>query len=170
MPLIEIEGDGGLEVRATVDPEVGAGLRPGAQLEALVDGQPDALTATVAAIAPAGDPTTHRFELKANLPQAAGLRAGLFARLLAPGARKDPKLTVPAEALFERGGLTGVFVVTDGTASLRWIAPGARDGDAVEVRAGLNESEQVVLNPVDLVDGNPVRAAGADGMAPAEGR
>jgi len=170
MPLIEIEGDGGLEVRATVEAEVAANLAPGVRLEALVDGQPDALTATVSAIAPAGDPTTHRFELKADLPQTAGLRAGLFARLLVPGGRKDPKLMVPVEALFERGGLTGVFVVADGTASLRWIAPGARDGAAVEVRAGLNAGEQVVLNPVDLVDGNPVRPGSAAGTAPAEGR
>ncbi len=157
MPLIEIEGEGGLELRATLEPEITATLRPGSKLKALVDGQPGPLPATVTAVAPAGDPTTHRFEVKADLPAAAGLRAGLFARLLVPGVAADPRLTVPADALFERGGLTGAFVVSDGRARLRWVAAGARDGSAVEIRAGLEAGERVVLAPSGLADGTPVK-------------
>jgi RND family efflux transporter MFP subunit len=156
-PLIEIEGEGGLELRATVESEIAATLRPGAKVKAVVDGQAAPLTATVTAVAPSGDPTTHRFELKADLPAASGLRAGLFARLLVPGVASDPRIAVPASALFERGGLTGLFVVADGKARLRWVAVGARDGDAVEVRAGVEPGERVALDPAGLVDGNPVR-------------
>jgi RND family efflux transporter MFP subunit len=156
MPLIEIEGEGGLELRATVESGIAASLRPGAKVRALVDGQPGPLTATISAVAPAGDPTTHRFEVKADLPAATGLRAGLFARLLVPGVAADPRLTVPAEALFERGGLTGVYVVSDGRARLRWVAAGARDGRAAEIRAGLEAGERVVLDPAGLADGAPV--------------
>jgi RND family efflux transporter MFP subunit len=156
MPLIEIEGEGGLELRATVESGIAASLRPGAKVRALVDGQPGPLTATISAVAPAGDPTTHRFDVKADLPAATGLRAGLFARLLVPGVAADPRLTVPAEALFERGGLTGVYVVSDGRARLRWVAAGARDGRAAEIRAGLEAGERVVLDPAGLADGAPV--------------
>ncbi len=170
MPLIEIEGEGGLELKATVDPAFAATLKPGSRLRALVDGQPAPLPATVSAIAPAGDPTTHRFELKADLPPAQGLRAGLFARLMVPALAADPRLTVPAEALFERGGLTGVFVVAEGRARLRWIAAGAPEGGLVEIRAGLEAGERVVLRPADLVDGNPVRVADTAAPAPAEKR
>jgi len=161
MPLIEIEGEGGLELRATVESAVAATLKPGAKLRAQVDGQAAPLAATVTAIAPAGDPTTHRFEVKADLPAAPSLRAGLFARLMVPGVEADPRLTIPVGAAFERGGLTGVFVVADGRARLRWIAAGAREGSAVEVRAGLEAGEHVVLDPADLADGAPVRAAAA---------
>ena len=167
LPLIEIEGEGGLELKATVESALAATLHPGSKLEALVDGEAAPLVATVTAVAPAGDPTTHRFELKADLPPAPGLRAGLFARLLVPGVGADPRLSVPAEALFERGGLTGVFVVGDGRARLRWVAAGSRDGGSVEVRAGLEAGERVVLQPGDLVDGNPVRVAGASAPVPA---
>jgi RND family efflux transporter MFP subunit len=170
MPLIEIEGEGGLELKATVDSTLAATLRPGSRLKALVDGQPAPLAATVIAIAPAGDPTTHRFELKAELPPAPGLRAGLFARLMVPGVAADPKLTIPEEALFERGGLTGVFVVVDGKARLRWIAAGASEGGLAEVRAGLEAGERVVLKPADLADGSPVRVAAAAAPAAAEKR
>jgi RND family efflux transporter MFP subunit len=155
-PLIEIEGEGGLELRATVESEIAATLHPGAKVRALVDGQPGPLTATVSAIAPSGDPTTHRFELKADLSPSPSLRAGLFARLLVPGAAAEFHLTVPATALFERGGLTGLFVVRDGLARLRWVAAGRRDGGTVEIRAGVEVGERVVLDPAGLADGAAV--------------
>jgi len=169
LPLIEIEGEGGLELRATVESEIAAVLRPGSRVKALVDGQPSPLGATVTAVAPSGDPTTHRFEVKADLPAASGLRAGLFARLLVPGVAADPQVTVPAAALFERGGLAGLFVVTDGKARLRWVATGARAGDTVEIRAGVEPGERVVLDPAGLADGslvNEERAGGPGGAAP----
>jgi RND family efflux transporter MFP subunit len=158
-PLIEIEGEGGLELAATVEPALLGALRPGAKLKALVDGQPAPLTATVTAVAPAGDPTTHRFELKADLSHAPGLRAGLFARLLVPGAAEEARLLVPASAVFERGGLTGVYVVSDGKARLRWIAAGGREGDRVEIRSGVEAGERVAADPQGLADGAPVTAA-----------
>ncbi len=152
-PLVEIEGEDGLELRATVESDVAATLRVGATLEALVDGQHRPLAARIVAIAPSADPTTHRFELKADLPRATGLRAGLFARLLVPGVAADPRLVVPATAVFTRGGLTGVFVVSDDRARLRWVAAGAHDGTSVEARAGVTAGERVVLDPAGLVDG-----------------
>jgi len=157
MPLVEIEGQGGLEIQATVEPRVAATLRPGATLRAVVDGQGGALEAIVTAVAPSGDATTHRFELTADLPSAPGLRAGLFARLLVPGIASAPRLDVPSVAVFERGGLSGVFVVRDGIARLRWVAVGARDGDRLEIRAGVEPGERVVLGPVGLVDGSAVK-------------
>lgn len=173
MPLIEIEGDGGLELRATVESQIAATLRPGSRVKALVDGQPGPLAVTITVLSPAGDATTHRFEVKADLPAASGLRAGLFARLLVPGVTADPRILVPAAAVFERGGLTGVFVAKDGKAHLRWVAPGARDGGMVEIRAGVEPGDRVVLEPAGLVDGTPVREVGGTsgaGTTPAETR
>lgn len=169
MPLIEIEGQAGLELRATLEADVVSGLRPGSRVRAQVDGQHQPLPATVIAIAPSGDPTTHRFEVKAELPPAPGLRAGLFARLLVPGLAADPRLMAPAAALFERGGLTGVFVVSEDRARLRWVAAGAREGDGVEIRAGLEAGERVVLDPASLVDGAAVRERRAAGESGAPG-
>jgi RND family efflux transporter MFP subunit len=171
MTLVEIEGQGGLEVRATVEQAIAVALRPGAKVRAVVDGQSDPITATITAVAPAGDATTNRFEVKASLPATAGLRAGLFARLLVPGQPGEPQVTVPSSALFARGGLTGIFVVSEGQARLRWVAPGARAGDLVEIRAGVEAGERVVLNPTGLVDGAPVkeqRTASEVGFTPAQ--
>jgi HlyD family secretion protein len=79
--------------------------------------------------------------------------------LVVAGVAADSRLTVPAAALFERGGLTGLFVVADGKARLRWVAAGAHDGDTVEIRAGVEPGERVVLHPAGLADGAPVKDA-----------
>ena len=154
--LIEIEGGVGLEVRATVEVDLVSRLRPGLALEALVDGQAGALPATVRAVSASGDPATHRFEVRADLPGAPGLRSGLFARLLVPSALGAPRLLVPGEAVFQSGGLNGVFVIADGKARLRWVAVGAESGGTREVRAGVAAGERVALEPAALVDGQAV--------------
>jgi RND family efflux transporter MFP subunit len=157
--LIEIEGRGGLEVEATVGSELVASLRPGVEVQVRVDGHEEALTARVRSVSPAGDPATHRFGVEADLPRTPGLRSGLFARLVLPTPSESPRITVASEALFRRGGLTGVFVIDEGTARLRWVAPGAQAESTTEIRAGLEAGERVALDPTGLSDGAPVREA-----------
>lgn len=66
-------------------------------------------------------------------------------------------LWVPADAVFERGQLSGVFAVIADTLRLRWIRTGVRDGDRVEMLAGLPVGDLVVRAPAsDLRDGVPV--------------
>lgn len=157
MTLVEIEGRGGLEVRASVEPATAALLRPGATVQAQCDGQDRPLEARITTVAPAGDPTTHRVEVKAALPAARGLRAGLFARLLVPAPAGETRIRVPVSAVFARGGLDGLFVAQDGQARLRWVALGEQSGDVIEVRAGLEPGERAILDPVGLADGTPIR-------------
>jgi RND family efflux transporter MFP subunit len=150
--LLEIEGLDGLELRATLRATDAAAFRPGARAEATIDGIDRPITATVRSISPAGDPATHRFELRADLPPEAGLRSGVFARLAVPSPVSAARLVVPAGSVFFRGGLTGVYVVSDGRARLRWIAAGAAAPEGVEVRAGVTAGERVALDPSGLED------------------
>jgi len=173
MTLVEIEGRGGLEVVASVESESATLLRPGAKVTALVDGQDEPLEATITSVAPAGDPTTHRVEVKAAVPLAPGLRAGTFARLLVPALAGEARLRVPRSAVFPRGGLSGLFVADDGVARLRWVAVGERSGGTVEIRAGIEAGERVILDPAGLVEGTPIRETKLSevaGSAPAEER
>lgn len=65
-------------------------------------------------------------------------------------------LTIPSRCLVRRGGLTGVFVVHEGRAALRWLRIGRSDTLATEVLAGLASGEAIVVDPGDLADGQPV--------------
>jgi len=152
-PLVEIEGATGYELRASVEAEAARRLRAGQKLDARIDDLADPVPATVRVIAPAGDPATHRFEVKADLTATTGLRSGLFARLLLPSEGGSARLLVPDTAVFRRGGLMGVFVVDAGRARLRWVATGETSDGLVEIRSGVAEGERVALEPAGLADG-----------------
>jgi RND family efflux transporter MFP subunit len=165
--LVEIESAAGTELRASVDHERTRALRPGQTLQALVDGQPGRLPATVRLILPAADPATHRVEVRADLPPAPGLRAGLFARLALVEPTAEERLLLPTRAVFARGGLVGAYVIAEGRAHLRWIAVGLASDELTEVRAGLEPGERVALEPEALSDSEPVEDAGAPRRRPA---
>lgn len=154
--LVEIEG-GGFEIRAAVDAVTASSVQRGQKLLVDVDPVRQPVAASVRALSPAGDATSHRFDLRADLEPAPGLRSGLFARLRLRVDAGESTLLVPRTALLARGGLTGVFVIDRGKTWLRWLAVGATTGDPVEVRAGLREGERVVVSPEGLEDGMAVR-------------
>lgn len=156
-PLIEIEGTGGMEIRATVESDLVSQLTPGMRAKAQADGVSAPLEVTVRSISPSGDPATHRFEVKADVASAAGLRSGMFARLALPAPAREARLLVPASAVFRRGGLFGVYVIAEGHARLRWVAVGETTGGTTEIRSGVVAGERVVLEPQELSEGAPVQ-------------
>jgi multidrug efflux pump subunit AcrA (membrane-fusion protein) len=65
---------------------------------------------------------------------------------------------VPEAALVRRGGLTGVFVVGEGRAHLRWVRPGRAGAGHVEILAGLFPGDEVAVPATGLADGRRVTA------------
>jgi RND family efflux transporter MFP subunit len=156
LPLLELQGDE-LELVASLTETEAAGIAVGQKLP-FASGRVRG-TAVVTALAPGGDPLTHRRGLRARVDGAAAeLRAGAFARLSVPAGGPEPArgLWVPRTALVERGDLTGVFVAEGGRAELRWLSLGESAADHVSVRAGLKPDEIVVDAPGALRDGDRV--------------
>ena len=73
--------------------------------------------------------------------------------------RKSPSLLVPADAtIFNQNGLQ-VAVVQDGTTHIRKISVVHDMGTQLEVNAGVERGDKVILNPpVNLTEGSKVRA------------
>lgn len=161
-PLFELDGSG-LEIAATLDEASARSLQVGQTLRFETAGRQG--TAVVTALAPGGDPLSHRSLLRARVvAEPGGLRAGDFARLQvpkvapagAPASAFAGNLWVPQSALVERGDLAGVFVAREGRAELRWLALGEPAGGAVPVRAGLRPFDEVIDAPGPLRDGQPI--------------
>jgi RND family efflux transporter MFP subunit len=75
----------------------------------------------------------------------------------APAAPARPTLLVPRAAARAGPGGDVVFVIRDDRAERRAVTLGAADGDLVEVLAGLEAGERVVIDgPADLADGDRV--------------
>lgn len=100
---------------------------------------------------PYASPDTHTFRVRVELPEAeTGLYPGMTVKV-AFAIGEASRVLVPARALVHRGELTGVYVVHDGRAALRQVRVGTRFGDDVEVIAGLDDGDRVVLDPAAAV-------------------
>lgn len=108
----------------------------------------DALAAssagTVARVATSGDPLTRRYRVKIILPEQEGLFPGMFGRSRFH-IGSEQVIVIPSNALLERGGLQGCFVVDEeNKAHFRWLRIGKKWPGQVEVRAGLQGGERIV--------------------------
>ncbi|MDO8703772.1 MAG: hypothetical protein Q7J84_02375 [Sulfuricaulis sp.] len=76
---------------------------------------------------------------------------------LKPGARL--KLPIPRQALVERGGIPGVFVLSaTGEARFRMVRAGRTNDAQVEILSGLHGDETLVLGDLSAVhDGSPIK-------------
>jgi membrane fusion protein, multidrug efflux system len=155
-PMVELSGEL-LEIVALASEEEARSVAPGQTLSFEVGGVRG--EASVSAVSPGGDPVTHRSVVRARIAAGSAARPGDFARLQLPPDPAARSLRLPRSAVVERGDLTGVFLVREGRAELRWIAAGEVATDAISVRAGLRAGDSVVDSPGDLRDGDPIEVA-----------
>lgn len=163
-PLLTVETTDGFRLEVQIDAARARSVEVGDTAAVELDGQDEAdtMTGRVVEIARAIDPGTHAFVVKVQLPPGAAVRSGMFARArFESGERKA--LVVPEAAVVRRGQLSLIFVIDSSRhAQMRTITAGARSGDSVEVLAGIQPGETVVVNPpASLIDGVEVRATGA---------
>lgn len=155
-PILTLDG-GGLELKTSLTDAEAAGLKTGQDIAFSVDGAVG--NARILALATGADPLTHRRDMRATVLEPSGLKPGAFARIRVSGVASGATRWIPTSALVHRGGLTGVFVVEDGKAALRWLSIGQQQGDRVEILAGLKADDPVVERPGAVQDGQPVEVA-----------
>jgi RND family efflux transporter MFP subunit len=145
--LLKIEDPRRLRLEATVAERDLKAVSRGDRLAVVIDAlDARALSGTVAQVLPTGDPATHTFLVKIDLPPTPGLKSGMFGRVQLDTGSSET-LVVPKAARVERGALTGVFVVgPDMIARLRWVKVGRSVGDGVEILSGLNPGERVLAD------------------------
>jgi multidrug efflux pump subunit AcrA (membrane-fusion protein) len=92
-----------------------------------------------------------------------GLYPGMMLRVHVPTGESE-RLLVPAEAVVYRSELRAVYVLDgEGRVRLRQVRLGARQGDRVEVLAGLSAGETLALDPRAALERIAARKDDADG-------
>ncbi len=164
-----------LEVEADVSESNVARLENDQPAEVTVEAFPDRrYRAVLRQIIPTADRTRATVMCKVTiLDRDEDLKPEMSARVtfLEPDARSgrtetevveaQPVVTIPREALANRGGREIVFVARDGRVTLREVVTGGERRGAVVVENGLLGTETLVANPPGaLKDGDPVRIKG----------
>jgi RND family efflux transporter MFP subunit len=151
LALLRIESDGARQVVARVDEARAGYLQVGDAVSVSIGDS--SFDGVVAEVARAVGTDQRAFTIEVGLPPAVTARTGSFARLVFAGAPRRA-LFVAADAVQRHGQVSSVYVVEDGVARLRLIQAGASTPDGVEVLAGLDAGESVVISPLArLTDG-----------------
>lgn len=88
------------------------------------------------------------------------LMPGLYAQVKLTALRPDSWVRVPSSAIISKGPDLDVFVVKAGKAQNCKVIVGRDFGDEIEIKAGLNAGDEVIVSPPDdLREGDPVQSA-----------
>ncbi|RLA21794.1 MAG: efflux RND transporter periplasmic adaptor subunit [Gammaproteobacteria bacterium] len=119
-------------------------VKVGQQVNVLIDALKLTVQAKVIRVIHAGNQFSRRFQIKLALPKTEGMLSGMFAYALFPVASEEA-IVIPSEAVFNRGGLEGVFVRDQQkNIHFRWLHLSRKIGENIQVNAGLTVGETIV--------------------------
>ncbi|MPQ76768.1 efflux RND transporter periplasmic adaptor subunit [Hydrogenovibrio sp. JE_KL2] len=154
-PVLALENRDSLSVQTQVSQDLYSVLRIGDTAEVLIDGQDKPMIGTIYTLVSAADPKTRTHTVKLSLPTSSiDVNSGTFTHV---GFKRGDRQTimVPKSAIVVRSGIQGVFVDENNQANFRMVRLGESIGNNIEVKAGLNLGDVIVVkNNESLLNGD----------------
>lgn len=165
-PLLEMYDPVGLVIRAAVPERHAARIATGMPVRIRLDAHPDSiLRGRIERVYPYLDPRLRTRTVEIVPGGSVSLLPGMFARLNVLLETAGDAVVVPAEAVLSGPEGNWVFVVKEGRASRRRVVTGIREGNRVQIVAGVDPGDSVVVAGSEtLKEGAVVRLA-VDGRA-----
>ena len=149
-----------LRLKLAVPEREAAGIRAGQPVQLTVEGVTAKHTGRVARISPAISEDNRTLMVEAEVPNTdGGLRPGAFARAEIVVQAGDSAILVPASSVVTFAGIQKVVSVKDGKAVEKKVRTGRHAGDRIEIVDGIKAGDPVIVQPGNIVTGEPVRVA-----------
>jgi RND family efflux transporter MFP subunit len=146
-PIVTVVRIHPLRLRLAVPERMAADVRLGQQVNVKVEGNRTVYRGQVA----------RTLLVEAEVPNEHGeLRPGAFAEAEIVTQAEERAVFVPASSIVTFAGIEKVMTVHDGLSLEKRVQTGRRLGDRVEIVEGLKPEELVVVEPGNLVGGQPV--------------
>lgn len=136
-------------------------LEVGKVVQVEIDGFPDnVFEATIEAIDTNVDPMGHSIRVRAQLANKEELfKPGLFGKVKLLVSAHEDVIMVPESAVESRGNQDYVYRVEDGKALMTFVKTGGRNGEKIEILAGLEPGQVVIVaGQMKVQDKWPVKA------------
>jgi RND family efflux transporter MFP subunit len=156
-PLLTLDDDAARQMVVGIPETHRNRINLGDTLPVILSAADTSVPGIVEEISSSADPASRTFLVKVRLSDRADVRPGQLGWLLIP-TTEEPSVSIPLSALVRRGQLELVYVAaTDNRANLRLVRAGRQYQGEIEILAGLNEGERVVVSPqAGLSDGDVV--------------
>jgi HlyD family secretion protein len=145
-----------MQVKVGIHESVIERIKPG--LHATVSLPDKTLRAKVSSVAPVTRPAgwwtgnVVKYDTIIELPSVEGLKPGMSAEVEVIIDRHENVLTVPVSAVVETAEGDFCWVPSGGGTERRSLSLGDSNDQYIVVEAGLKEGDEVVLNPLDLIE------------------
>lgn len=162
-PLLEMADLSSLVIRVAVPEAYASAMRTDMTAQVSLDSLAGkTLGARVARVFPELDRRMRTRTVELTVDQPAPLAPGMFARVRLVLESVADAVTVPQQAVVQTPmGVQAAYVVADGKASMRKVKTGIEQAGRVQVLAGLESGEQVVVTGHErLKDGAEVQVVG----------
>ena len=152
MPLLALEQSGNFQAVVSIPESDIAKIKQGAIVNLTVKSLGITFPGTISEISPSSQFSGGQYGVKVAITnsKSLGIKAGMYVNVLIPGEEEtkiqSAKMTVPVSAIVNKEQLTGVYVVSNNIALLRWIRLGKQVGNYVEVLSGLAPNERLVVS------------------------
>ena len=98
---------------------------------------------------PSADGNSHSVKVRIMLPtNSSALKPGQVAKVVFDVPASNTILYIPKSAVWQRGELSAVYVVTDKNIFLRQVRLGETRGELIELISGAGSNERIALDPV----------------------
>jgi RND family efflux transporter MFP subunit len=157
-PVVTLVRMDPLRLRLAVPERQAASVRIGQAVELTVEGDSRRYSGRVVRLAPAISENNRTLLIEAEVPNRDGaLRPGSFAKADIIVEAGEQIVAVPRDAIITFAGIDKVLTVEEGQAVEKRVRTGRRIGDQIEIVEGVDAGYQVIVQPGNLVAGQPVK-------------
>jgi len=155
-PVVDIVRIDPLRLRVDVPEREAHNVRMGQSVRVTVEGDPESYLGYIKRLSPTISEQNRVLSVEADVRNSGRLRPGAFVKAEIVTNQTNSAVTVPPGALVTFAGIDKVIVVENGKALEKAVTVGRRGSDWIEIKAGVNVGETVVVDPGNLQTGQAV--------------
>lgn len=152
-PVVRLVRINPLRLRAEIPERDAPNIHVGQQVKVSVEGDAGQYVGRIVRLSPSITEQNRILIAEAEVGNDGRLRPGSFARAEIVTNDSESAVTVPSSAIVTFAGIDKVILVQNGKALEKTVTTGRRASDWVEILAGVNVGEPVVVDPGNIQSG-----------------
>ncbi len=160
-PVVNVVRIDPLRLRVEVPERESHSVRMGQSVRVTVEGDPESYLGYIKRLSPTISEQNRVLSVEADVRNNGRLRPGAFVKAEIVTNQTNTAVTVPPNALVTFAGIDKVIVVENGKALEKTVTVGRRGDNWIEIKAGINVGQSVVIDPGNLQSGQSVVSSDA---------
>jgi RND family efflux transporter MFP subunit len=155
-PVVDVVRIDPLRLRVDVPERESHNVKMGQSVRVTLEGDPDSYLGYIKRLSPTISEQNRVLSVEADVRNSGRLRPGAFVKAEIVTNQTASAITVPPNAIVTFAGIDKVILVENGKAQEKAVTLGRRGSDWIEIKAGVNVGQTVVVDPGNLQSGQAV--------------